>query len=190
MLYRLEHEISINAGTYNRALQQYEANSPKFEDADLNPSFIDLNSGVKERAGFLFPAWMNKNEFTGAWLVDIAGDEPENIGYEAMLAQAGIPKDTEYYAWEGANQHLVGGKRIDEKWFAVTSIFNLKKPLGGRPVSEATRERQRKAEELHKSTIARETDASNPITYRDVRAIAKAIGSARPSRVHLTDAMR
>jgi hypothetical protein len=144
MLVRFDHIVSINPSKYEKALKI--ANKPKMSDSELDfisslkPSFKDIATKRKRVAGFISLTSITASNFTGNWWIT-DGDTSSDRAYETMLEQNGIPKSVDYTAYSHV-QHLVGGVRLDEDRFAVTSIFDADE-IPGCSTSKLAMEKQR-----------------------------------------------
>lgn len=191
MLYKFENVVEFTPSIYSKAVRELNATDDQIYGSGdyhiltsqplgsfwADPRFVDSNTGKLKRAGQIFLLTANDDRFAGMWSVRPVDGVAER-GYDAMLKQAGIPKTSEYYAWEPA-QHIVAGIRIDEAKFAATSIFRLSEPIKKRTkASEATLQKraqiQTVAESLRSDLL--NYDDTKEFTYRAVRKVAGVLG--------------
>ena len=123
----------------------------------------------------------NPDQFAGCWIINDDGNDPSNDAYEQMMAQMGLPKNTEHYSYAD-KQHLVGGKRIEGRKFAVTSLFKTMQNGGNSRVPTAVSvARQERANKAYAEAVDYRTPAIGQFDLGNIRSIAKELAvTSRP----------
>lgn len=174
---RFDHEIEFSAAAYDQAVARYKRPSKSFEyGAEIKPHFYDRYSTKTRCAGIIELVTATPESFTGSWFITDDPDSANNKAYEDLLEQCGIPKSTEYSSY-AFSQHLVGGERIDDKIFAVTSIFrvNALKRRG----CILSKEKLEKVTKIHNGLFEGDIPHRDDFDYSDFKKLATAVGGKR-----------
>lgn len=176
MYTRFDQEIHLNAAQYDRAVDLYADPSHSATDLiEIKPKVATATNQLKT-AGLFMLVTATPETFTGAWFM-LDGVTTNGTRYEDMLERQGISRESPYTS-ATYNQHLVGGKRLYEGIFTLTSLFRTDAIHGGHPMAEA---KNKKIARMSSKLMSGRTPVVGEFGYDQFMRVAEAVGKKKKS---------